>query len=242
VANYFTSEGLSQLQGFESSGDPTVVNSSGHAGLYQFSPSLWQTYAPQAGVSVSDYPTADLAPAELQTQVAAITPACNWLCQDCDAPISAAVAADPTLLTSTPGSAVSDGGLSFSAPDVPNTGSVDQTFGGGGTPDASTSPFDAIGQVLGGGGGADPLTGGSDVAATNPQTTGVPGTSADTSGVTSVLPALAANIEIWLTRGGLILLGIVLIAAAAWALASGERRGQIVSAVNAATKPPEVFG
>lgn len=222
--SFFTPEGLSQLAGIESSNNPTVVNSSGHAGLYQFSPTLWTTYAPQAGVDTNLYPTADTAPASVQTQVAQITPASNWLCHDCDAPITAAVASNPALLASSPVTANGSGSsaLSFSAPDVAADGSS--------TGDGITlSPSDALWTVLAGGGAADALTGGSNVAGTNPTTTGIPGTSPDTSGLlaagsaaANVLPALAATVSDWLTRGGLILLGIILVGVAAWAFASGD--------------------
>lgn len=42
------------------------------SGLYQIINGTWQQYAPQAGVSLSQYPTAMSAPADVQTQVATV--------------------------------------------------------------------------------------------------------------------------------------------------------------------------
>jgi hypothetical protein len=139
------------------------------------------------------------------------------------------------------------GGLAFSAPGVPNTGGgvddpgLTDALGAAQDPSFSDPLYDPGTGAVASYGANDPL--GLGAAAQNALTGDpVTGAPADTSTSTDVLPALGANITDWLTRGGLVLLGIVLVAAAAWALASGERRGQIVSAVNRATAPPPVFG
>jgi hypothetical protein len=72
---YFTSEGLADLEGYESSGNPLAQSSTSTAsGLYGFTNPTWQEYAPQAGVFTG---TAAEATPEQQTAVAAITPASN---------------------------------------------------------------------------------------------------------------------------------------------------------------------
>lgn len=67
----------------ESSGNPTVINpastSSGHAaGLYQITSGTWHDFAPTAGVSLAQYPTADTAPVNVQTAVASNIPLSRW--------------------------------------------------------------------------------------------------------------------------------------------------------------------
>lgn len=128
MAQFFTPTGLQLLQGFESSGNPTAQNpSSSASGLYGFLKGTWQQYAPQAGVDTSIFPTAKSAPADVQTQVAAVTPVSNWTCPGCDPGITNAIANDPSLVASVPLAAASNGGggsvdFSFTPSDPSSTG------------------------------------------------------------------------------------------------------------------------
>lgn len=164
---YFTQEGLNQLAGDESSYNPTATTgASSAAGLYGFTTGTWQQYAPQAGVDIGQYPTADTAPGDVQTQVAAITPASNWLCPGCDSAISNSVNQNSGLLSPQPTTGV-------------------------------TSPA------------ADTGTG----------TTS--GSSLTGSGI-SFWDQLVGDVENWSARFGLIVIGVILLAAAAFAMSNHE--------------------
>lgn len=74
----------------ESGGNPTIVNptstSSGNAaGLYQITSGTWADFAPRAGVSLVQYPTAPSAPTNVQTQVANTIPLNRWAKSTVDA-------------------------------------------------------------------------------------------------------------------------------------------------------------
>ncbi|MDR3562351.1 MAG: transglycosylase family protein [Negativicutes bacterium] len=56
-----------------------IMTSSGHAqGLYQITTGTWNDFAPAAGVDLSQYPTPNQAPADIQTQVAGVIPLSRW--------------------------------------------------------------------------------------------------------------------------------------------------------------------
>jgi hypothetical protein len=83
---------------YESSGNPTAQSSKSTAsGLYGFVNGTWATYAPQAGVSLQQYPTAASAPASVQTAVFYADFNNNgfndWTCQGCDPAAAAAIQA-----------------------------------------------------------------------------------------------------------------------------------------------------
>ena len=133
---YFTQAGLGLVSQSESSGNPTATNPTSTAsGLYGFTNPTWQQYAPLAGVDTSLYPTAASAPSTTQMQVAAVTPASNWLCTGCDARVSAAVAANPALVTAAPAAlnlATATAGQNFSGGSPASTASS-------GTPGSTTA-------------------------------------------------------------------------------------------------------
>ena len=105
---FFTAEGLRQLAGFESSGNPTAQSATSTAsGLYGFTNPTWREFAPQAGVNLSQYPTAASAPADIQTSVAAITPTSHWTCPGCDANANLLVT-DPSMVSVVPIASQSD--------------------------------------------------------------------------------------------------------------------------------------
>lgn len=96
-----SSSGLSAaalIAHYESSGNPSAQsNQSTASGLYGFLNGTWSTYAPQAGVSLSQYPTAASAPASVQTAVFYADFNRNgfndWTCQGCDPAAAAAIQA-----------------------------------------------------------------------------------------------------------------------------------------------------
>jgi hypothetical protein len=83
---------------YESSGNPAAQsNKSTASGLYGFINGTWATYAPQAGVSLAQYPTAASAPASVQTAVFYADFNNNgfsdWTCPGCDPAATAAIQA-----------------------------------------------------------------------------------------------------------------------------------------------------
>ena len=93
---------LSQfVQSFESGGNYAAVNPGGASGAYQFVPSTWAQYLAQIGGSTAQYPTAASAPAGVQDAVFGQAVAQNglndWTCSGCDAPLSNALAANPSI-------------------------------------------------------------------------------------------------------------------------------------------------
>lgn len=121
---YWSPSALGALAQSESSGQASLVHypnnvawggsstsGSSASGLYGFLTGTWQTYAPQAGVDISQYPYAYTAPASVQTQVAAITPISNWTCPGCNSTASA-LAQNPANVQGSPsGNIPSDFGL-----------------------------------------------------------------------------------------------------------------------------------
>jgi hypothetical protein len=85
---------------FESSGNYTAVNPhSGAAGAYQFVPSTWRQYGSQLGIDTSQYPTAAMAPPEVQDavfqQAVAKRGLGDWTCPGCNPALSSYVASNP---------------------------------------------------------------------------------------------------------------------------------------------------
>lgn len=116
VTQYLTPEGLQTLAKYESSGNPLAQNPKSTAsGLYGFLTSTWQTFAPQAGVDLSIYPTAKSAPADIQTQVALITPVSNWTCPRCDPGFTNQLASNPQWLSNTPVTDATSSGNGFTS-------------------------------------------------------------------------------------------------------------------------------
>jgi hypothetical protein len=233
---YFTPEGLQQVALFESSNNPTAQNPSSTAsGLYGFTNSTWAQYVEMYSPGLSAiYPTAASAPADIQTAVAQITPSSNWTCPGCDASITTAVQADPSLLSSTPITAAI-----VSSPDDYSGG----TTGTGSFLDSlsSLNPFAAStiandpNNPGGTGTGAQAPVGGasslnpfsSNAIANDPNNPGGTGTGAQSpagqlaswlSGASSWWQTAVADVENILERGGFAFLAIVLIAVGLWAL------------------------
>ena len=241
--SYFTPRALTLLQGFESSGDPLATTSASSAsGLYGFTTGTWQQYAPAAGVDIGTYPYAYTAPAEVQTSVAQVTPASNWLCPGCDAGISASVAADPSLLSDTPVTAP----LSVSSADLTSAdlstaadySSSPPDFSAGGSPSvfqnffglpATGSPPITIGPGAGTAGLGYTETY-ADSALSN-FNIGLPDVTqairGATNAVTGTISGAASNATSfllgWLERGGVMLLAIVLAAVGLIMLAMGSK-------------------
>jgi len=232
-ASYFTPEGLQDLQGYESSGNPAAQSQKSTAsGLYGFLNSTWQEYAPQAGVDIGQYPTAASAPTDVQTSVAQITPASNWLCPGCDAGITNEVANNPSLLSPTP---VSDTApLSFSSPDLlsgtddaPDIGldTTDASFGNPlylpGTGDvASYGSEDPLGLAAAAQNSLanDPVSGAIG--------TGVAAGSTVAASSSNWFQALLDNVENFAERGGAFLVALVIGGIAIYALTRGEGVGK----------------
>ena len=83
---------------YESSNNPTAQSPTSTAsGLYQFLNGTWATYAPQAGVSLAQYPTAASAPASMQTAVFYADfnndGFNDWTCPGCNPAATAAIKA-----------------------------------------------------------------------------------------------------------------------------------------------------
>jgi hypothetical protein len=145
--SYFTPEGLQQVALAESSNNPTAVNPSNlsSTGLYGFINSTWTTYANMYSPGLSSiYPTAADAPPAVQTAVAQITPTSNWTCPGCDATISAAVQSDPSLLSSTPVTDTSTGGILNSLNPFSAASIAADPYNPGGTGTGSQSPLGSL--------------------------------------------------------------------------------------------------
>lgn len=112
MALYWTSSGLQRLAQSESSGRADLVHyPSGYApngkpssasGLYGYLDGTWQTYASRAGVDTSVYPRAYMAPADVQTAVAAQTPISHWTCPGCNS-VASNMAGNPQYVSTSPG-------------------------------------------------------------------------------------------------------------------------------------------
>lgn len=229
MAQYWTPYGLTLLAPSENSaGDPTLCNSTGHCGLYQFARTTWQEFAPAAGVNLYDYPTANLAPAEVQTAVALVTPISNWTCPGCNsyavtlAQMAGTTAASPQtdpLSLSIPGTDTTSPGSLYLPGGNYGGGSDSGTFGG--TPDysgaynPSTVPADPGKPYCGNPGVTwwQRLTGQCTPNSQNPAGTGpFAAAAAGVGGVSGFLSSLS-DPNTW-TRVGVIAIGAVILLAA----------------------------
>jgi len=112
MALYWTQSGLSQLAQSESGGRADLIHypsgytkggvRSSASGLYGYLDSTWVTYAGRAGVDTNLYPRAYMAPAEVQTAVAAQTPISHWTCPGCNS-VAEGMAGNPQYVSATPG-------------------------------------------------------------------------------------------------------------------------------------------
>lgn len=91
------------VQHYESGGDYTAKNPGSTAsGAYQFTNSTWKSYATQAGVDTSAYPTAASAPPYLQDKVFQQAVTSNglrdWTCPGCNPALTSYVSQNPDAL------------------------------------------------------------------------------------------------------------------------------------------------
>jgi hypothetical protein len=196
---FWTSQGLKGLAQSESGGNyglihyPSGYTSSGTkssaSGAYGFLDSTWRTQAAAAGVDVSQYPRAYMAPPAVQDQVAASTPISNWTCPGCNARASQLALNDANVSTTADPNATAGSSA--------NPGGVDPLTG---------DPLP--GSTGGTGPGASGTFGGEGAATT------VVGVSKSFFGdLTNWFTGLISSGENWFVRGGLILIGIVVIVA-----------------------------
>jgi hypothetical protein len=213
---YWTPAALPALAQSESSGNPTICNASGHCGLYQYSTPTWDAYAPAAGVDLSVYPTANTAPADVQSSVALVTPISNWTCPGCNS-AAAGFAATPGYTTSSPGTLTD--GLPGSEGFSPGTASSPGFIY---NPDTGTYFNPDTGAVaLPGTPGLTP-PGGAGAGEGMPGDLGTGGTGGLANAGAQWWNTLVTIIGDYLVRFGLVLLALILIGVAAWAL-SKER-------------------
>lgn len=192
-----------KLGGAESGQNPTAHNpTSSAAGYYQITTGTWQDFAPKAGVSLAQYPTADLAPLTTQTAVANNIPLKRWVTWPGLSNQFPGVSDTMTLgqaaaLTSSDASQVQ---VSAVTPGNIPAGSVSGTF-------EVTDP--ATGQSLGTGG----FGGTGNASSTGVAPSGATGASAAGAGqpgylppsqsggpaATGITPGLAAGITGWIT-------------------------------------------
>jgi len=241
---YWTPQALPKLRTSEGRYDqihyPSGYTSSGvrssASGGYGFLDSTWRTFAPQAGVDTNQYPRAYMAPPAVQDQVASITPVSNWTCAGCNSTASA-LARNPVYVSSTPQSVSGGSGgdpSGFSTSDDPAF-----TQPGGGGTNTTTGGTASSGDY---GGGTDYIFNPETGTYFNPDTGQVqlpgtpglsppagPGTGEGTpgdlgTGGTGGLPAILSYGWDKLIRIALILLGVLLVIVAAWAMVEGEFR------------------
>lgn len=189
---YWTAAGLSGLAQSESSGRPDLVHyptgytpqgtKSSASGLYGFLDSTWKTYAGQAGVDVSQYPRAYMAPADVQTKVAAITPISNWTCPGCNATASR-LAQSSANITATPNSQIPAG-----PPDSSSGVNAGSSASGSQPPGSSSTAQPPQGQPV--------------QLALQPE---------EQTTVLGMFKAVFVGLENWFVRGGLIIFGVILV-------------------------------
>ena len=125
---------------YESSNNPTAQSSTSTAsGLYGFLNGTWAAYAPQAGVSLQQYPTAASAPASVQTAVFYADFNNNgfndWTCPGCDPAATAAIQAAGGAGAFAQGSANPAAYASLNTP-----AGLQAYFAGNGTGTGATAP------------------------------------------------------------------------------------------------------
>jgi hypothetical protein len=226
----------SLVQQYESGGNYTATNPKSTAsGAYQFTNGTWQQYASQIGVDTSAYPTAASAPPQVQDSVFAHAVSVNglndWTCSGCNPALSSYLTNNPGATDGLPVLDNPGSGYHLASGSVPDTG---HGFNLG------TAAQNALGVLAGPLGFLLPavsesVTKNDPVASTGtPQDVGL--TPTLTSNITSwldntllsPLKDLGVSAENWGVRGGLLLVGVVLLAVAAAAVLSGGRVQQIV--------------
>jgi hypothetical protein len=241
--SYWTPEALPKLRSSEGRYDqihyPTGYTSSGvrssASGGYGFLDSTWRTYAGQAGVDTNQYPRAYMAPPAVQDQVAAITPVSNWTCPNCNSTASR-LARNAAYVSSTPQSGTGGSGgdsSGFSTSDDPafTQGSLDVRTPSDLTP-AEREALSGLNRDYGGG-SDQPLSGG-----VNPNSfidPSIPPLEPDPNNPQAPYPFTGqpqqqggglGAILTWgwdkLLRLALIVLGVLLVIVAAWAMVRGE--------------------
>lgn len=237
MALYWTSKGLERLAQSESSGRADLVHyPSGYApngkpssasGLYGYLDSTWQTYASRAGVDTTQYPRAYMAPADVQTAVAAQTPISHWTCPGCNS-VAENMAGNPTYVSTSPGY----GGPIQSDPSYEGgtgagTGLTVDPESGVGT-DANNPTTDTTGRVTGTGtSGASSTTGG--VGTGTPVTVGLQKGTIDnitkwlntnlTEGVLKPVQKFFGSAQNWFQRALIMLVALIILVVALWKLA-----------------------
>lgn len=214
------------------------------SGLYGFLDTTWQQQAQRAGVDTSQYPRAYMAPADVQTYVASQTPTSHWTCPGCNN-VASGMAGSSQYVSATPATAISGDGGSYgdygrggSPGGDPNYGITGTPYSGGTGltidpendpgPGPSASPYSDAGGAgsgydadLGGGGGSVPSGEGSgfdaDLGGLAGAAAGLAG--GGSGGKAGGLRELYKAGKNTMVQVGLIVLGIILIAAAAWKLA-----------------------
>jgi Transglycosylase-like domain len=196
-------------------GGPTT--SSGQAqGYYQITTGTWQDFAPRAGVSLAQYPTALDAPADVQTQVASVIPLSRWAPSTQQAVFAQYGAVDPTQTLGVINA--QNGGGTLATTGV-NTGGASTTPSGGliNNPDELGLP-----------GISQPAAGSGVTVAPDAGTSAVPIglapnlakgiTDMFQQGVVAPLKALFGSLADWFTRGALIIVGLGILAVALWSI------------------------
>jgi hypothetical protein len=149
---YWSPTALGPLAQSESSGNASLIHfpnntawggsstaGSSASGLYGFTTPTWQTYAPQAGVDISQYPYAYTAPASVQSQVASVTPISNWTCPGCNSTANT-LALSPGNVSSSPMDPGNVANLKPGAALAPGYFSVDQPGAQPPSTSAGTNP------------------------------------------------------------------------------------------------------
>ena len=228
---------LAQLvQSYESGGNYAAQNPTSTAsGAYQFTNATWAQYAPQAGYSVADYPTAAAAPPAVQDAVFAQTVSQvglqPWTCAGCDPGLTGYVASNDVS-----GLPILGGTSSLGT-----GGSIGEGYSGNGivpvadySPFASTETPGAIGTTPGLGSQAQTA-----VAAAAPLALGANTVVGIGTGLQAWLDnfvsSLTTETENFFSRAGLVLIGVVLLVIALWRITdpSGARTRTALEAIAA---------
>lgn len=220
---FWTQKALGPLAQSESSGNPSLIHypsgytpsgvRSSASGLYGYLDSTWVTYANQAGVDTTLYPRAYMAPASVQNQVALITPISNWTCPGCNARASA-LAVDPSNVSSTPvgasGTAIASGPADTSSGVNAGSGTGTGTGSSATSSSSSTSSDQAQGTPIQVGLQPEEVSAIQKWVDSFQTATGKAFAGAVQAAWTSI-GSLFKGVENWFIRGGLILIGIVLL-------------------------------
>jgi hypothetical protein len=239
------------VQNYESGGNYTAQNPTSTAsGAYQFTNPTWQQYAGQIGVDTSQYPTAASAPPSVQDavfqQAVSQRGLGDWTCPGCNSPLTEYVASNDVS-----GLPVLEGYGSNGTTANIGTGALS---GGYIAPDGSYVPAQSIPGVTPNS-AAPPLVG-STSSSTAAQLGGMPGELLDqpfqfglTTGLSNAvnswitgaetavgntfknaMQAMFGSVINWVTRGFLILVGLVILALALWRLLDpgGEKTARML--------------